>query len=111
MLSFAGRHTLEGQEGQHYLARVSNSRNSLASTPLPSEERREKRRKKREAEGQRGQRKPRGMHTSHGPVPTALASGVCMASSQDSTPGMQVLKKRSIRKSQLEEWPLGRETG
>lgn len=89
MLSFAGRHTLESQEGQQDLARVSNLRGaSLASTPLLSEERREKRRKRRETEGQRGQKKPGGMHTSRGPVPTALASGVCLASSQDSTPGM-----------------------
>lgn len=95
MLSFAGRHTLEGQEGQHYLARVSTLPHPPWLLPaLSSEERREKRRKKREAEGQRGQRKPRGMHTSHGPVPTALASDVGLASSQDSTPGMKVQKEK-----------------
>lgn len=76
MLSFAGRHTLESQEGQQDLARVSNLRGaSLASAPLLSEERREKRRKGEEGDGgPKGPEEARGH--AHKPWPSAHSLGL-----------------------------------
>ena len=87
-VSFLGRHALEGQEGQQCSARVSN----LLGQPSGRKGGRGGGRHR--AEGQRGQRKTRGMYTSHGQVPTALASGVCLACSQDSAPSVKVQREK-----------------
>jgi hypothetical protein len=39
------------------------------------------------------------MHINHSPVPAALASGVCLAFSQGSAPGVKVLKEKGIQKA------------
>ena len=95
MLTFLGRYTLEGQKGQHCLVR-GNKPPWTFSLPLVFSEREGGKEEEEEADtGQRakGARESQGACTqAMAPSPTALASGVCMACSQDITPNVKVLR-------------------